>query len=192
MLQACEARLSRVLLVEDDEALGKSIVDLLSTRAEQVRSCTSIRDAREIIHNWKPTLLIFDFMLPDGNTIDLLQELSQYSPIASTIAISAFANPEQSFQFGNLGVRAYLQKPFGLKEFNKAVDLAISTAPNTTQNIRGSVGHISLKDMEKQVRTIMVDEAMNLSNKNLHIASKILLVSRQFLQHVLRKIHNAD
>ena len=136
-------------------------------------------------------MLLLDFKLPDGNALDFLKEIADFSPAATTIAISAFAQPEETFALGALGVRAFLRKPFGLQDLKDAVNQAITTAPNPIPHIRGAVGHIGLKEMETKTRVAMVEEAINMCEGNRHYASRKLFVSRQFLQHVLRKFRNA-
>jgi len=170
--------LRKVLVLEDEPMLCESIVDALSDRAEEIRSCNCVEQARSVINEWNPTLMIFDVMLPDGNSIDLLKELQKESPIATTIVMSAYANRNQCFELGALGARVYLQKPFSMDELNAAVDETISTVIEEG---------FDLDAMENDRRYKILLQAMNICDNNITKAAQLLGISRQLLQYNLKK-----
>ena len=180
----------RVLVVEDDERLSRSMVHSLRMWAEEVRACRTVARAKEILAAWQPNLLVLDFQLPDGNALDCLRDGSLGSATPSTIAVSAFACPEETFALAELGVRAYLHKPIELDELEFALRKALAP-PDLGPHVRNAVGHIGLKDVEASVRETMVEEAISRSQGNRRGAARLLTISRELLQHILRKRRDA-
>lgn len=184
-----DLRLKSVLIVEDDIRLLKTLMQTIGTYAEEVRGCESVKDAERELSSWEPELLVLDLKLPDGNALNLLADISRRSPCPKTIAVSAFAKPEDTFQLAQLGVRAYLRKPIELNELEGALRLSIEQAPNIAPHIRSAVGTMTLKDMEVKVRNTMLTEALGRAKGSRRGASKILGISRQLVQYIIGKIY---
>lgn len=157
--------------------------------AEEVRGCESVTDAKRELSTWEPELLVLDLKLPDGSALDLLTDISQRSPCPKTIAVSAFAKPEDTFELAQLGVRAYLRKPIELNELEAALRLAIEQAPNIAPHIRNAVGTMTLMEVETRVRDTMLAEALGRAKGSRRGASKILGISRQLVQYIVNKIY---
>lgn len=69
------AEVSRILLLEDDEALGRGICMALETPDCTVTHCGTRRQATDILQNMVFDLLILDINLPDGSGLELLRAL---------------------------------------------------------------------------------------------------------------------
>ena len=67
--------MSRILLLEDDEALGRGICMALEAPGRTVTRCGARRQAADILQSTAFDLLIFDINLPDGSGLDLLRTL---------------------------------------------------------------------------------------------------------------------
>ena len=184
---APQRRFQRALVVEDGERLRATVSDQLGQWAGEVRSCGSISRAMELVAGWHPDLLLLDFRLPDGDARELLRRMAANGPVPTVVAMSAFARPEQSFELAGLGVRAYLQKPFGAEGLGAALRTALA-APELGPQLRDAVGKADLQDVEQSVRETMVNEALKRAGGSKRGAARLLGVSRQVLQHILRKL----
>ncbi len=184
------ARFKRTLVVEDDAHLCKALESSLHSYSDEVRVCSSIEEAEKMIADWHPDLMLLDFKLSDGDALELLAEVSQRSPFPVTIAISAYALPEETFQLAHFGVRAFLQKPINLSDLESALKHVSAEAPNLVPHLRNAVGSVGLKEMELCVRQTMLEEALGRVNGSRRGAAKLLHVSRQVIQHVLNKFKN--
>lgn len=180
------ANRTQVLVVEDDERLAWTLRAALRERFGEARCVDTVAGAREAIGESRPDLLILDFKLPDGNALDLLRSIAAEPPSPPVVAISAMAGPRDTFELAALGVRAFLEKPLDLDELERAVDEALHDPPDITGHLRQTVGHVPLREVEAEVRRVMVDEAMGRSKGSRRAAARILSVSRQLLQHILR------
>lgn len=176
-----------ILIVEDDPNLAQSLATLARDWADAVTVAGTIAEARRAILAEPPDIVILDFMLPDGDALDLLETECARLRAPAVVAVSAQAHPADTFRLAQLGVRAFLEKPFSLASLEDALRSAAETSPDITPWVRAAVGSIALRKMEVSVRRAMVDEALGRSDGSKRGAARLLGVSRQFLQHALRK-----
>ncbi len=175
------------VIVEDDDRLRPVMVDALSAHGFRVREACSVKDALSILREQTPDLLLLDVALPDGRALDVLSVVEGLSPTPRVVAVSGAAGPDESFRLAERGVRAYLKKPFSLEELETAVDRALSQPPDLAPHLKGAVGLIPIKSVEETVRKTMVPEALARAKGNRRVAARVLSISRQLLQHILRR-----
>lgn len=106
--------MSRILLLEDDEALGHGICMALETPNCTVTHCSTRLQAIKILQGVVFDLLILDINLPDGSGLELLRTLRQNG--TSTPAILLTANDLELDEVTGLeaGADDYITKPFSL------------------------------------------------------------------------------
>ena len=78
---------------------------------------------------------------------------------------------------------------FCIREYKVLGSISSLSAAPCLPLIRQLVGHSPLSKVESEVRTLMVTEALARARGSRRAAAKMLAVSRQMLQHVLRKGH---
>lgn len=181
-----DAPLGSVLIVDDDRALLAALEETLRPLAAEVHTCASRRSARAYLGDHIPDLLLLDLVLPDGDAFDVLALLERRYPLPRIVAMSGVASPEQSFRLAQLGVRAFLVKPFDSAELRAAVDEALRAQPDLQLHVRQVVGKRSLREVESEVRGTMLREALARGGSR-RGASRLLGVSRQLVQHIIRK-----
>ncbi len=176
-----------LLIVEDSEQLAGTLRAALSSRAERITHAATLAAAREVLSSDPPDAVLLDYALPDGEAEALLPELRAVEPLPHLIAVSGSANPEQAFRLAQHGVRAFLSKPLDLARLEAIWTETLSRPPDLTAALRASVGGAPLHDVEEVVRGTLVDEAMARSGGSVRGAARLLGVSRQLLQQILRK-----
>src|SRR5688572_30589184 len=175
------------IVVEDDDRLRPTLVEALAAYGFVVREACSVRDALSMLREQAPDLLVLDVALPDGRALDVLSAIGELLPTPRVIAVSGSAGPDESFRLAERGVRAYLKKPFSLEELESAVDRALSEPPDLEPHLKSAVGLIPIKSVEEKVRSTMVPEALARAKGNRRRAARVLSISRQLLQHILRR-----
>ncbi|MEA3377622.1 MAG: response regulator transcription factor [Chloroflexota bacterium] len=106
---------TRIMIVEDDEALIRMLATHLEGKGFEVVSATRGREALRLAFEKHPALILLDVMMPgmDGwQTCERLRELSDV-PI---IMITAKAEETDLLKGFRLGADDYITKPFSLKE----------------------------------------------------------------------------
>ena len=102
-----------ILIVEDDMMLSAGLIRALQEEGRKIERCGNIRDARHLITQKQPDLMILDINLPDGSGYDFLTELrkEEFFPI-----ILLTANDMETDIVTGLeaGADDYITKPFSL------------------------------------------------------------------------------
>ena len=174
-------------MVEDNARLRAMLTQVLGERAAEVRGVASVAEAAAMIPAWRPDAVVLDFKLPDGDALDVLRLIADSGPMPAVVAISGTAEPGETFRLAQLGVRAFVAKPLQAEALQRALDVALDTAPDVVPLVRAAVGHASIQEVEATVRAAMVSEALARAHGSRKAAARLLAVSRQFLQHVLKK-----
>ncbi len=180
----------RVLLVEDSPALTRTLTRVFEERGCEVFHAGTVELARARLTETHPDLALLDFALPDGTGLDVLKFMATIHPAPTVIAMTGSAAPTESFQLAQLGVRAYLRKPIDLSELEETITRVEEQPPELRHHVRELVGRVPVKDVEEEVRKVMVDEALSRSDGNKRGAARLLNISRQLLQHILRKFED--
>ena len=105
----------RVLLVEDDEAIGMGLTYSLEKEGYEVVAAKNAAEARSV---WKPEkyeICVLDINLPDGSGYDLCRFIKQSEdvPVIFLTAVDAEVNVVMGLE---IGADDYICKPFRVNE----------------------------------------------------------------------------
>ena len=105
--------MQRILLAEDDAALGQGIRLALQSPAIEITVCRTLAQARAAATENRPDLLILDVNLPDGSGLELLEQVRRTSDVP---VILLTANDLETDVVTGLesGADDYITKPFSL------------------------------------------------------------------------------
>lgn len=106
----------RILLVEDERPLAKEISDFLQSEHHIVDVVSSKKMASENLAVNSYDFALVDLGLPDGDGLDLLQDVSRYQKDASVIILTARTEVGDKILGLESGADDYLSKPFSLLE----------------------------------------------------------------------------
>ncbi|MCC4588223.1 CHASE3 domain-containing protein [Xanthomonas melonis] len=115
----------RLLSIEDNPSNQALIRTLTERRPQwQLFEATSLAQARTLLQQAIPDLILLDLHLSDGSGEELLRELQAQPATAQVpvVVISADATTATLARVGNQGVRAYLTKPLDVAEFFTVID----------------------------------------------------------------------
>jgi signal transduction histidine kinase len=101
----------RVLIVDDDHDLAESLADILVPRGYQVDIANSVRQVREICHDFNPQVALLDIRLGRDNGLDVVGILKQRNPDVICVMVTAYAEMETAVEALRLGAQDYLSKP---------------------------------------------------------------------------------
>jgi two-component system, response regulator RegA len=182
-----KTKVAVAVLVEDHERLRRSLSRALEAWAEKVHATDNVTEALRLVADERPQLVVTDVRLPDGSGLEVARAASRSTPMPAVVALSGEATADEAFRLAEFGVRGYLNKPVQLDELNSAIGKALGEAPALDAGLRNAVGKVDLLDFETNVRRTLIDEAMAKAGGNKARAAELLAVSRQLLQHMLRK-----
>lgn len=115
----------RVLVIEDDAAIRRGVVDALEasgyTTLEAARGDTglaaAVRDAYD--------LLLLDLVLPGRDGLSVLEELRRVRPTTPVIILTARGEERDRVRGLRLGADDYVVKPFGMAELTARAKAAL-------------------------------------------------------------------
>ena len=135
------ARRSRVLVVEDDETLRETIVDLMVYDGHEVRAAVDGVDALAQSDSWQPDLVILDVMLPRMDAFEFRErQLASADDPAKVLLVSAA--PDLPAAAARLSADAWLPKPFSVDAMIETVNGLLGRGGGTTnggQTMNGAI-----------------------------------------------------
>lgn len=122
---------TRILLVEDEDAIADTVAYALRTDGFVTEHVRLLSSARQALHANPPALLLLDVGLPDGSGFDLCRELRQSSRIPVILLTARSEEIDRVVGF-ELGADDYVVKPFSPRELSlrvKSVLRRVGQAP---------------------------------------------------------------
>jgi diguanylate cyclase (GGDEF)-like protein len=102
----------RVYLVEDDEIAAQDMALQLRHFSYEVRIFNTLKSLREALKAPPPDVIIMDVIMPDGDGIAALTEISRdIAPDVPTLVVTVLPDFESRLRAVRAGARAYLLKP---------------------------------------------------------------------------------
>ncbi len=143
----------KVLVIEDDPSLREIICRSLEKERYVTEEAPDFQTALEKTADYTYDCILLDIMLPDGNGLDLLEELKKENKKENIIIISAKDSLEDKVTGLDLGADDYLPKPFHLAELIARVKSVIRRKHHAGAtyieygNIRIDPHHIQVYDI---------------------------------------------
>jgi DNA-binding NtrC family response regulator len=109
--------MARVLLVDDEPDFVSSAAELLRLHGHDVRTADTLDNARRVLESQSCNVLLLDLMLPDGNGLELLQELSDdHLEVERVVLITGHPGIKSQIQNLSGPFVSYLTKPIENRE----------------------------------------------------------------------------
>jgi two-component system, NtrC family, nitrogen regulation response regulator NtrX len=132
----------RILVVDDEENIGRSLRMILEREGYQVNAVNSAADMRKFPDKTRIDLFLMDVRLPDASGIDLLRELQAHEITAPIVMISGHATIADAVEATRAGAFDFLEKPLGRDRVMVAVKNALEQGILKQENrrLREAVG----------------------------------------------------
>jgi DNA-binding NtrC family response regulator len=106
----------------------------------------------------------------------------------AVVAISGDVSPKEAFELARLGVCAYLTKPLSLDDLRVTKEAIVRQRSVVHVFAAARVGRETLQDVQADVRKAMVEQALAMTEGNRTEAARLLGVTRQAVQQMVRDI----
>ena len=156
----------KILVVEDDKNLNKSICLFLEQKGFQVQACFDGEEALDFLYKASFDLIVSDIMMPKVDGYKLLEnvrKLDKNIPMIFLTAKEDFPSKQKGF---NAGIDDYLVKPVDLQELNLRV-MALLRRANINVEKKLVIGNFTM-DMEEHMAYIG-DEEVNFTSREFDI-----------------------
>jgi two-component system response regulator MtrA len=146
-----------IMLVEDDHAVAQTLTDALESSGYRIWVAETGADARTVLEQTRPDLIILDLMLPDVDGLVLCSGLKALADIPIIIC-SATPQKRDAILGLKLGADDFVAKPFDIYELEARVEAvlrrtsharAAEAAPSPPDHIR--VGELIIDRLRRRV-----------------------------------------
>jgi two-component system NtrC family sensor kinase len=121
------SRPERILIIEDDPEIRSFLTDaVLGPAGYQVITAEDGREGLKQALSEVPDAILLDLMLPVLNGLDLLTLLRREGYNIPTIVLTAHSSEDEILRAFRLGVKDFLQKPFGIDQVQSAIESALA------------------------------------------------------------------
>jgi len=128
---------STVLFVDDEPYITKSLYRAFK-RHFNVLTANSAFDALEVIGERKVDVVVSDQRMPNISGVELLNKVSQISPVTVRILLTGYADVDSAIAAVNSGeIYRYFNKPWKNSELKLALDDAATVADLTRESLIG-------------------------------------------------------
>jgi two-component system nitrogen regulation response regulator NtrX len=134
--------MKRILIVDDEENIGRSLRMILEREGYGVNVCRCVADFAKHPGAQTSDVYLFDMKLPDGNGIDLLRTLKQNGAGSPAIMISGHGTIADAVEATRAGAFDFLEKPLSRDRVLLAVKNALEhfTLRRENERLRELVG----------------------------------------------------
>jgi two-component system nitrogen regulation response regulator NtrX len=126
----------RVLIVDDEENIGRSLRMILEREGYSVSVCRSVAEFNRHPDAQRADAYLLDMKLPDGNGIDLLRAVRQNGASAPAVMISGHGTIADAVEATRAGAFDFLEKPLGRDRVLLAVKNALEQGSLRQENER--------------------------------------------------------
>ena len=181
----------RILVVEDDKDLNKSVCSFLNAGGYEATGCLSANDAYDAMYGSIFDLIVSDIMMPDIDGFEFaktVRSLNENIPILFMTARDDFAAKQRGYR---IGADDYMVKPIDLDELFLRIGALLRRAKIASSRTL-EVGRFS---MDADEFTAELDgEEINLTKREFNILYKLLSYPKKTFtrQQLMDEFWDAD
>jgi DNA-binding NtrC family response regulator len=128
----------RLLLVDDDPAVRRSLSDTLSEEGHEVHAAENAREALSQLTEYAPDLILSDIRMPGMDGIELLERVKALAPSVDVILMTAYDDMPTVVRAMRQGAFDFLVKPLQLAELQAVLDRALGDRRAREQALRAA------------------------------------------------------
>lgn len=118
-----------ILVVEDDAAIRRGVVDMLRFNGYSVHEAADGKSGLDLALAVDSDLVLLDIMMPGMDGTEVLTELRKSRPEQPVIFLTARGEEEDRVRGLRLGADDYVVKPFGIDELIARVEAVLRRSP---------------------------------------------------------------
>jgi len=161
----------KILVVEDDRALNRSVCAFLNQSGYEATGCLGAEEAYDAMYETMFDLIISDVMMPDIDGFEFaktVRSLNTEIPILFMTARDDFASKQRGYR---VGIDDYMVKPIDLDELFLRIGALLRRAKIAASRTL-TVGRFTM-DMDEHT-AYLGDEEINLTNREFSLLYKLL------------------
>jgi len=159
----------RILVVEDDSAIRRGIVDALQFNHYQVYEAKTGDSGLEMAVRSDCELVLLDLILPGKSGLEILKEIRVTRPTLPVIILTAKGGEDDRVSGLQLGADDYIVKPFSLKELLARIEAVLRRSPERPTDVRTITLPNGSADLERREVRFKDGQRRELSERELEL-----------------------
>ncbi|MGH6895413.1 MAG: ActR/PrrA/RegA family redox response regulator transcription factor [Geminicoccaceae bacterium] len=167
----------KLLLVDDDAPLRRSLARALERRHFQVLAAEGVAEARALAREHRPEFAVLDMRLTEGSGLDLVRTLRELRPEVRIVIVTGYGNIATAVAAIKAGAVDYLAKPVDADDVVSALLKSGHGLPPPRENPMSA----------DRVRWEHIQRVFEQCNRNVSETARRLNMHRRTLQRILNK-----
>jgi two-component system response regulator RegA len=167
----------KLLLVDDDAPLRRSMARALERRAFEVFAAEGVAVARVMAQEHRPEFAVLDMRLTEGSGLDLVRTLRELRPEVRIVIVTGYGNISTAVAAIKAGAVDYLAKPVDADDVANALLRSGQGLPPPPDNPMSA----------DRVRWEHIQRVFEQCNRNVSETARRLNMHRRTLQRILNK-----
>jgi two-component system, response regulator RegA len=167
----------KLLLVDDDAPLRRSMARALERRDFQVLAAEGVAEARSLAREHRPEFAVLDMRLTEGSGLDLVRTLRELRPEVRIVIVTGYGNIATAVAAIKAGAVDYLAKPVDADDVVSALLKSGPGLPPPRENPMSA----------DRVRWEHIQRVFEQCNRNVSETARRLNMHRRTLQRILNK-----
>jgi two-component system response regulator RegA len=167
----------KLLLVDDDAPLRRSMARALERRGFQVLPAEGVAEARALAREHRPEFAVLDMRLAEGSGLDLVRTLRELRPETRIVIVTGYGNIATAVAAIKAGAVDYLAKPVDADDVANALLKSGQSLPPPRENPMSA----------DRVRWEHIQRVFEQCNRNVSETARRLNMHRRTLQRILNK-----
>ena len=151
----------KILVVEDEDAIREMLSMTLTRAGFETMGVGSVSQARGVVMDKRPNLILLDWMLPDTSGIEYARSLKKDAMTREIPIIMVTARGDESDRIKGLEVGAddYITKPFSPKELVARIKTVLrrGAPPDDNQIIQADGLRVDLAGRRVMIKNTIID-----------------------------------
>jgi two-component system KDP operon response regulator KdpE len=183
----------RILLVDDEIAIQRSLGPLLRTRGYDVEMASAGSAALKLAADHPPDLIILDLGLPDLDGTEVCRRIRETSKVP-IIVLSARGGEADKVRALDLGADDFVTKPFAPEELLARIRVALRRVQSETAPEQGHLRAGDLTIDYDRRRVVRGDDEIRLTPKEFELLSLLARNHDRVLTHraILKSVWGAN
>jgi DNA-binding response OmpR family regulator len=183
----------KLLLAEDEAALGQIIKESLETRDFEVILCDNGEKAFEKYKSEAPEILVLDVMMPKKDGFTLAKEIRTIDDAIPIIFLTAKSQTQDVVEGFSIGGNDYLKKPFSMEELIARIHNLVSRKKVQQTSKVLNIGDYSF-NFPKQQLQYKTEIPSQLTHREAHLLFHLIKNKNQVLDRslILNKLWGTD
>src|SRR5437660_1463766 len=144
---------ARVVVIEDEPAIRRGVVDVLHATGYQVTEAADGARGLEQASRSGVGLVLLDLLLPKRDGLSVLAELRKVRPTLPVIILTARGSEDDRVRGLKMGADDYVVKPFSARELLARVEAVLRRSVGRAADVQGArLGRALIDFQRREVR----------------------------------------